>query len=428
MSIVPDVCSGENEMELRKLESGEHLRTRALWERIFLEDTKAFLDYYYFLKTKENEIYVVEEEGEIYAMLHLNPYLLQIEEHTARCHYIVAVATEKTHRRRGYMGKLLCRSMQEMYVGKEPFTFLMPASEGIYTPYDFRFVYRQEQREVSRGEESKELMQDRCKTGGIREMIRAFPCFWDEETHSMTEFSDATLGDAGEMAAFVQQHFAGQWQVCAVRDEVYYQTLLFEQQSENGGICLMRDQGELVGLFLYAEEDEPEIREPLFRKGREAAFHAMLEHLLDGGKERVSVYAWEAEEIPSGQRDSCSFQKKSEPLIMVRILHLESLFSCMEVRAGEKLDCSFAVVDSFLPQNSRIWHLSGDGDTGENVQVRETEDSEGVLTIGALTSLLFGYQTVEETGREEHVILSAHLAAELEKLRPLRSVWLNEIV
>ena len=54
--------------------------------------------------------------------------------------------------------------------------------------------------------------------------------------------------------------------------------------------------------------------------------------------------------------------------------------------------------------------------------------SEGVLTIGALTSLLFGYQTVEETGREEHVILSAHLAAELEKLRPLRSVWLNEIV
>lgn len=42
-------------MELRRLEEKEHAKTRALWEEVFSEDTKAFLDYYYFIKTRENE-------------------------------------------------------------------------------------------------------------------------------------------------------------------------------------------------------------------------------------------------------------------------------------------------------------------------------------------------------------------------------------
>lgn len=49
-------------MELRKLDPKEHNRTRRLWEAVFSEDTKKFLDYYYFFKTRDNEIYVIEED------------------------------------------------------------------------------------------------------------------------------------------------------------------------------------------------------------------------------------------------------------------------------------------------------------------------------------------------------------------------------
>ena len=49
-------------MNLRKLEKTEHEKTRRLWEEIFTEDTEAFLDYYYSIKTAENEIFVMEEE------------------------------------------------------------------------------------------------------------------------------------------------------------------------------------------------------------------------------------------------------------------------------------------------------------------------------------------------------------------------------
>ena len=61
-------------MELRRLEEQEHQKTRKLWEEVFSDDTRAFLDYYYFIKTRENEIWVIEEDGEIQSMLQLNPY------------------------------------------------------------------------------------------------------------------------------------------------------------------------------------------------------------------------------------------------------------------------------------------------------------------------------------------------------------------
>ena len=46
--------------EVRKLEKREHIRSRKLWEKVFTEDSTEFLDYYYSVKTSENEIYVIE--------------------------------------------------------------------------------------------------------------------------------------------------------------------------------------------------------------------------------------------------------------------------------------------------------------------------------------------------------------------------------
>ena len=68
-------------MELRRLEEQEHQKDPEAVEEVFSDDTRAFLDYYYFIKTKENEIWVIEEDGEIQSMLQLNPYQLQVAEH-----------------------------------------------------------------------------------------------------------------------------------------------------------------------------------------------------------------------------------------------------------------------------------------------------------------------------------------------------------
>ena len=411
-------------MEVRLLKQQEHGKTRLLWEKVFQEDSKAFLDYYYFFKTRENSVYVVEEDEEIRSMLHLNPFLIQVGEGQFDVRYIIAVATEESYRKRGYMGMLLRKAMQAMYQEKQPFTFLMPAAEAIYTPYDFRFVYDQN--------------------------VWKYTVVEKQEQKSLP-VSEAGIGDGADLAAFFMEYFSERFQIYAVRDEQYYQTMLFEQQSENGGIAILKRSEKIVGCFLYGDEDGLEIREPLYLKEYETEFWAAVGKVCEKhGQKEALVYAGISEEEKIG---TVEFQKQ-KPTIMVRILHLESLLRLLKTKAGEQIDCSFAVLDSILTQNSRVWKLQsspiGESEEGEEavkeadvakevekqrlsdcetkIFVRETEDSEGVISIAALTSLLFGYKSVEEVAEEPDVFLSERLKGELKKIQPFDKIYLNEIV
>lgn len=396
-------------MEVRLLKQQEHGKTRLLWEKVFQEDSKAFLDYYYFFKTRENAVYVVEEDDEIRSMLHLNPFLIQVEDGQFEGRYIIAVATEESYRKRGYMGALLRKAMQAMYQEKQPFTFLMPAAEAIYTPYDFRFVYDQNVWKYTEG---------------------------DTKGQGSLFLTEAGIGDGVDLAAFFTEHFSGRFQVYAVRDEQYYQTMLFEQQSENGGIAILKQAEKIVGCFLYGDEDGLEIREPLYLKEYETEFWDAVGKLCEKhGQREALVYAGISDEEKNA---SVEFREK-KPTIMVRILHLESLLRLLKTKAGEQIDCSFAVLDSILMQNSRVWKLQSaliremeeneDAEKQERgIYVRETEDSEGVLSIAALTSFLFGYKSAEEIAGEPEVFLSERLMSELKKIQPLDKIYLNEIV
>ena len=65
-------------MQVRRLSPEEHILTRALYEEAFSEDSQEFVDYYYTEKTADNQIYVLEEDGGIASMAHLNPYTLAV--------------------------------------------------------------------------------------------------------------------------------------------------------------------------------------------------------------------------------------------------------------------------------------------------------------------------------------------------------------
>ena len=58
--------------------------------------------------------------------------------------YIVAVATEESQRGKGYMREVLTRALRDMNLEGRPFTFLMPAAEAIYRPFDFRFIWKRQ--------------------------------------------------------------------------------------------------------------------------------------------------------------------------------------------------------------------------------------------------------------------------------------------
>ena len=237
-------------MNVRKLAKEEHIRTRDLWEKVFAEDTSVFLDYYYKVKTAENEIYVIEDEGQIVSMIHLNPFQMRIGERLYDTHYIVAVATDPKYRKQGLMRKLLNHALQVMEKHGEPFTFLMPAAEEIYKPFGFSFVYEQACGMVQGNTAANEV-----------------------------EFSCASVEDCEEIAKYANQKLQ-EYDITTHRTPSYYRMILQEQQSEQGGILLARKGQELVGVFCFAKETNFELREPLF-DDEEILYQAVYELTRD---------------------------------------------------------------------------------------------------------------------------------------------------
>ncbi|MEI3525071.1 MAG: GNAT family N-acetyltransferase [Eubacteriales bacterium] len=135
-------------MEQHKLENltihyltdAERIRSRALYDEVFVEDADAFSELYYQIKAQDNQILVAEDNGAIVSMLHRNPYTFRFRGTSIPAEYIVAVATKVTYRHQGLMRELLTKALRDMYADGRPFTFLMPADEAIYTPFDFRLM------------------------------------------------------------------------------------------------------------------------------------------------------------------------------------------------------------------------------------------------------------------------------------------------
>ena len=116
----------------------EQERTKPLYREVFPEDTRAFVDFYY--RERPKRILAMEEDGEIIAMLHLNPFLLSFFGKEIKASYIYAVATKKEKIRQGIMGELLRYSFTLLKEEGEAFCFLIPVAESIYSPYGFRTV------------------------------------------------------------------------------------------------------------------------------------------------------------------------------------------------------------------------------------------------------------------------------------------------
>ena len=211
-------------------------------------------------------------------MLHLNPYQMRVQDKLYQTHYIVAVATDVRYRKQGLMRRLLDYAMQVMTDRGEPFTFLMPAAEAIYKPFGFEFVYEQKREKV---------MGKKCKDTTL-------------------EIIQACKEDCQRLADFANEHLRV-YDVVTWRDAKYYQTLLSELASEEGGILIAKQNKQIVGVFCYAGGEQLQLREPLF-KDKEHLQYAIY-HLTGNETEQVLCTGFGSEE--------------SKPMIMAKVLNPE---------------------------------------------------------------------------------------------------------
>lgn len=213
---------------IKYLSNEEKNLTRPIWEKIFLEDSKKFLDYYYNIKTKNNQILVRYKDEKIVSMLHLNPYNVYIAKNISPTYYVVAVATLEEHRKKGYMSELLKQSLKDCYENEIPFIFLRPAKEEIYLPFGFRYIYNHKFLDLI---ENKNLIE-----------------------------KPITKDDYKYIADFTNDFLSKKYTVFCFRDNDYIQTLHKEVISEGGDIIKLYEDDVFLGYYVYWGIEEKIIR------------------------------------------------------------------------------------------------------------------------------------------------------------------------
>lgn len=119
------------------------LKTRPLYEECFDEGKTDYIDYYYKTIIKRNEIVVVEDGDKIVSMIHLNPYVYNIDGKLQNIHYLVAIATEKQYRHRGMITIAMNKAIEYLKSLNEPFCYLVPENsdlESVYNKFGFEKV------------------------------------------------------------------------------------------------------------------------------------------------------------------------------------------------------------------------------------------------------------------------------------------------
>ena len=107
-------------------------------------------------------------------------------------------------------------------------------------------------------------------------------------------------------------------------------------------------------------------------------------------------------------------EEKKKPLIMARLLNVESLLSSMVCK--EEMDLEFVLYDPIIRENNCLFMLKGNE---EHLVVRTRtahtgkDDAVQKISIDALTSIVFGYKELEKIEEEEKEIFSAEFKEEM---------------
>jgi len=454
----------QEQIRLRQLEPQEHSLTKDLYHAVFPEDDDAFVAYYYFHKTRDNAIFAIEKrcdetgdatakvcEQEIVAMLHLNPYHICLNDEAFLGHYIVAVATKEKCRGKGFMRRLLVNAMAHMYEQKEPFTYLMPAAEAIYQPFDFVTVRDGKQSLTLSGSganlkicPSEALEQDavneELNSSITYERAKEVVYQVDEAISIKTSLRALGMQDAPLLAGFFTQHIAAHLDVYTIHDEAYYQTMVLEQQIQGGGLLGLFANESLVAYAAWAKEaDKIILRESMTLPGYQDTFAQTVLQTLDGERNTGSLSASANELTAQQEKDLAQYERMLwKPHIMLRIVHLPCFLEALHVRDGEEINLSLAFLDEHIPQNTNVYRIRSvsvsEASTAEmpkramRLKATVTEDSQGILPIQAFTAYIFGQISLHELLAKDQVILSAEACQELEKLQKPEHLLFNEVV
>lgn len=377
-----------------------------MYQEIF-EDPERFAEYYFEYCYPSNRVLKLLKEDELASMLHLNPYTLRWGDEELPVSYIVAVSTYGQYRRQGMMATLLTKAFHDLYEEGQLFTYLIPASEAYYTPFDFTYVMDWPEAKIERNDTALE----KNKIWDLN--YEKFQPKNLESAPSSYQIIKIDSSMYAEAAAFLNAKRENTFDMWIQADESYVRKQDVEMQSEDGGLYFFLKEGCPKGFFAATVDEEAVyctnlwLPEKMRREEMEEVLFAYFK------KEK-------AELIFSGESYLTKTLCKSTPKIMARIICLEKFLEKMN---SDQEDCLvLEVEDSFLEENNSCfcWNINNEGSRVE----KTSKSPEWKVGIYQLTKVLFGY------GNWENVIADApvHVKEFFMYLHKLQGISITEQV
>lgn len=367
-----------------------------LWQECF-GDSKEYTDFYFKWKVRDNRIMTIYKKETLCSMLHLNPYLLSVRGRQVPANYIVGVATKKEERRQGLMKMLLEKAFHQMYLEKMPFTYLMPAAEAIYTPYDFRLVYEQEPWNGI----MKTVLQDlkeKNKTGNKNITVKPLN---PEEKDNIED-----------LTAFCNDQLLKSYDIYVHRTPYYYERLIQEMKSSYGEVLVCYREDQILGYLSYMAEDAIYITEMIVNpKEKEEVLEAFALYFNKNSHKEIHEN-----------------KEHNVTTIMARIVDFKSFVK--NISAKEEIQIVMKLIDTILEENNGIYQLKF---TKDGCHIAETtEEPDITLNIAEAAELFFGRlqwdKFINAGSTKRTAVHNEEVLAKLDKINSYSYVFINDVV
>lgn len=340
-------------------------RAKDIWRENFT-DSEEEIDFYFKTIYKDKNFLLLEEDSEIKASLHENPYNISFNGNILPSFYIVAVAVSPEYRVKGYMKKLLNHSLKNAFSNNRDIVFLSPINTEIYSNFGFGYIS---------GLEEYELKLEDIPFNSINRDIEIKKA-GEEDFNSIIELYNKKIKNTN---------------IYLERDHSYLNRIKAEIENENGKIYVFYREKRITGyLMCYFREEEIFARE-FFYSDIESA-KTMLAFI----KTFKEYYPNLKVATPQGSNFNFLFpnqlkiEKKENPYILGRILNVKNILSYLNIKGSA---FNIRVRDNIIDENNGVFSIEEDG----SVKKLDNIDNWNIdIDIRDLATLLSGYISIDE--------------------------------
>ena len=339
---------------------------KKIWSECFTDSLEEVNFYFENLYDKHKYL-VLEENDEIKASLHENPYQLNLNGTVFNSLYIVGVAVSPQYRGKGYMDKLLRETLLESRKREIPLIFLLPINSDIYRRYGFEYISSLDK-----------ILLD-TKDIPYNKIERAYDI-------KRVEVENEELYI--DLIKIYKRQMEGNF-LYIERDENYYKNWLKEIVSDGGEVYALYLDDEIRGYIALYKGEKLVIRE-IFSEDRRG-----LENLLAFLKTFKEYYPQIEIKFPQGHlieycfKNQKKLEKRENLFIMGRVLNPMEILKMLNIYG---INLKLLITDNIILENNGVYEFTSEGE----INFKSKSDWDIKIDIGDFSSLIFGMLSLEE--------------------------------